>query len=173
VILAIDPGIRGTGAALFDGQELVAADYVVGSPTGNGADAWLEILRTTHDFVKQYCYDRDTRVTETVVECPQVYTASHSKGDPNDLIPLAAIDGAVCGAYWALHRSKATSYLPAQWKGQTPKAVHHNRIKALLTEQEKARCVFPRETSLHHNVWDAVALGMFHVGRTKRGGAKP
>jgi hypothetical protein len=63
-------------------------------------------------------------------------------------------------------------YTPSAWKGQVPKSVHHARILAALSYEEQSR--IPKlPTSKLHNVLDAVALGLFHVGRVKRGGVRP
>lgn len=57
---------------------------------------------------------------------------------------------------------------PATWKGNVPKAVHHARTEAALAPEEVA-VAYPKG-AYDHNVLDAVALGLFAVGRARRGG---
>lgn len=56
-------------------------------------------------------------------------------------------------------------YRPSAWKGNVPKAAHHRRIKRALTAEELYAL-----RDLGHDTWDAVGIGLFHLGRTKRGG---
>ena len=63
-----------------------------------------------------------------------------------------------------------TGYKPSEWKGNLPKRVHHRRAWAILTAPEKL--VLPDRpgvVSYAHDVHDAVALGLTHLGRMKRG----
>jgi hypothetical protein len=99
-----------------------------------------------------------------VIEKPQVYQSM--KVDPGDLIDLAIVVGRIIG----LSGREVTLYKPSQWKGQTPKAIHHERIKKLLSADELSRVVLPKaKKTLGHNVWDAIGLGLFHLGRAGRG----
>lgn len=105
-------------------------------------------------------------LTEAVCELPQVYRAAQSKGDPNDLIKVAAQVGR-----WE-ERAKSrgipwVTYLPNEWKGQVPKDVHHRRAMRLLSEEENRRIPEMAET-YRHNMMDAVALGLFRLGRLRR-----
>ncbi len=100
-------------------------------------------------------------VSELVLEVPQVYRQGLQKGDPADLIELAGVDGALAALITA---GKTTGYLPQRWKGQVPKEIHHKRILAKLSETEKA-AIEPTPASLLHNVYDAIGIGLFHLGR--------
>jgi hypothetical protein len=168
LILSIDPGLRGIGAALFaKNGYLERAAYIEGTPKGKGPAAWLPLLDNVVAWV-----GKDV-VEQLVVELPQVYTVSKSKGDPNDLIQLAAIDGCLIGAFRERFKGVfVQAYLPAEWKGQVKKEAHHERIKKVISEAEVEKIKMP-VSSLAHNVWDAVALGLFAVNRCAVGGAKP
>jgi len=52
---------------------------------------------------------------------------------------------------------------PVKWKGNLPKKIHHERILRLLTRPEI------KMVPVDHNVRDAVALGLYALGRTGRG----
>ena len=56
----------------------------------------------------------------------QVYRQLQQKGDPNDLIALAILGGALLNLA-ALHREMPT---PRVWKGAVPKKIHHQRLRA-------------------------------------------
>jgi hypothetical protein len=150
-LVAIDPGVRHLGVAVFDNGRLVRARLV-------------EIENLT-EITYAIC-------REVVIEKPQVYPKS--PGDPNDLIDLAIVVGRIAGHFEVaqpLSRSQPprfSFYKPSQWKGQTPKPIHHARIRAELERQGTLSCVeIPRAKSLAHNIWDAVGLGLFHIKKTK------
>lgn len=138
-LLAIDPG-NDLGWALFDGGTLERAG--LRNPPVDAAH-------------------------QAIIERPQVYRSSKSKGDPNDLITLAIGVGQMkerlesCGATVEL-------VLPATWKGQIPKDIHHRRILGLLAPTEKTRldaCLSGVAAGIRHNVLDAVGLGLWFLRR--------
>jgi hypothetical protein len=95
-----------------------------------------------------------------VVERPQVYTVG--KGDPNDLVPLAGI-----GAAFASRFDRFKWYLPKEWKGQLPKGIaFEKRILDRLDTLEIAEII--PAGSLTHNIYDAIGIGLHHLGRFQR-----
>ncbi len=100
------------------------------------------------------------------VEGQQFYGTERSKGDPNDLIRLAQVAGAVLGGLLTGRPDATYSMpLPRQWKGSTPKAIHHTRLA-----RDYPHWVGPvaRDTpkSKQHHVWDAVGLLEWHKERS-------
>ncbi len=106
----------------------------------------------------------------------------------------------LAGAFVALGAT-LVEYLPAEWKGQIQKPVHHERIWAALSSAERAIVAdtfqdpeiqilaarrkgalsrWARSSNAHYpansrlpDVLDAVGLGLFHLGRiTKDGNRK-
>lgn len=69
-------------------------------------------------------------------------------------------------------KGKVTFTKPFSWKGNVPKQIHHRRVHALLTEAEQALLSPVGSKQYDHNVYDAVALGLWAVGRVGRGGRK-
>lgn len=67
------------------------------------------------------------------------------------------------------HKRNYTIY-PSDWKGNVPKQIHHQRVLAALTQGEYYLQLDPSSKYYNHNTADAVALGMYVVGRTGRGG---
>jgi hypothetical protein len=138
VLLAVDPGIRGCGAALFTvaSKRLVACAYVKNPiRKGNDVQAALEMARAVLEWEKPIRpLDGPTHL---VVEIPQMYTLKHQKGDQNDLLPLAAVDGALA----ALYQVPVTTYLPREWKGQIDKDATAARVTTRLdaAEHDRAR----------------------------------
>lgn len=138
IVVAIDPGKHASGIAKFiDG-----------------------VLKSV-----AYADDAETYADEVVVEIPQVYPKS--EGDPNDLIEVAFAAGRLVNQ--VVGPAELIKVKPAQWKGQVPKKIHHARAKAALSEWE--RTIVDRHSttveSKKHNIWDAVALGLWHLGRLK------
>lgn len=147
-LLAVDPGLN-AGWALFRLGKLVACGLYRGK----------HVAETVEAIQQDPFYDLDT----LVVERPQAYSALKSKADPNDLITLALVAGAAIGAHgW--HHLRTPS--PAEWKGQTPKEIHHPRILAALAPAElEILELVKAPASLQHNVRDAVGLGLWAHGR--------
>lgn len=146
ITLAIDPGVKHLGVAVFDGGALVCAGLI----KTEDKKALSEILFT-------YGYP-----DSVVVELPQVYQRSKSKGDPNDLIAVAVVVGAL---QERLRRVELVK--PRTWKGTVKKEVMLKRIVSKLTAEETA--LLPKlSKSLVHNVIDAIGIGLFAVGRLKK-----
>jgi hypothetical protein len=109
-------------------------------------------------------------VTSAIIERPQVYRPSLSKGDPNDLITLAIR----VGQYKERLETRGVNVslvLPATWKGQVPKGIHHGRIEADLSYAERALMQpWPRTRKgdgVAGNVWDAVGLAKWAFAQRK------
>ncbi len=152
-LLAIDPGLRTCGVAYFVGGTLAEAKLVVGPKSGDMA--WNEMAGAVHASTPF--------ADEVVIELPQVYNVrARSKGDANDLIQLAAVVGALA-TYHAGRKMQIVR--PSQWKGQTKKEVTKNRCVEKLSEAELARVELPKAKSLHHNIFDAVGLGLWALKR--------
>ena len=155
--LAVDPGLRCTGWALFEDGRLVACGAVKSDPRQPAAEV--------AGLVAKRLLAYGAEATAAVVELPQVYRSSRSKGDPNDLVAVATIAGAV-----AAQADRAVYVSPHQWKGSVPKAaqlsryiVHRRNEKAL----DDAGCaayrsgLAPWAASLRHNIADAVGIGLY------------
>ena len=106
------------------------------------------------------------RPDEFIIEMPMIYPTTPN---PNDIVTLAADIG-----WWEyqFQGSRCARTWPTSWKGQVPKEIHHTRLMKALTAGEAA--IIPKlpKTKLH-NCLDAVALGMWKVGRMGRGGTAP
>ena len=148
-LVAVDPGVKLAGVAIFDDTQLMAAYLVRG-----------EHVFDTVQLVRTSLLGKWRSNIELAIEKPQVYVQSKQKGDPNDLIDLAIMVGAL-----AYQFPSKTLYYPRQWKGQVPKDIMVARVKTKLSADEMKRVGLPRAQSLHHNIWDAVGIGLHHRRR--------
>lgn len=159
-LLALDPGIRGCGVALFTDGRLTGAAYVV-NPVKKGDEPEAVIAMAT-EVVKWSGYPMSAQV-QLVFECPRIYTASKSKGDNNDLLPLVGVGYAVAATFW----NNPTRVYPHEWKGQMPKDVCHARVLARLDAAERRvlDAALTKAGSKGHNTLDGVGIGLFALGR--------
>lgn len=165
--LFVDPGLRACGVALFRGGHLVAAGFPTGAKdtdTDNSAgraSTWSAMASA----VAGWCADRG-EISALTIEFPQVRRSEHQRAekkgtDPNDLVMLAAVVGAICDRFRGID---VRTYLPEQWKGQVPKDIHHARAKTRLNSEEIV--LIPKlPKSKLHNVMDAIAMGLWDAGR--------
>lgn len=148
-LLAIDPG-KCTGWALFDGATLLVCGVTS-----------IEEERCTASTLL-----RNGEVDEFVIELPQIYRASLSKGDPNDLIKVAVEVGGWKERARARKGVAVSTPKPLTWKGNVPKPVHHARCLAVLSEAERvASGPVAKKNTQRENMWDAIALGLWKRGR--------
>ena len=161
--LALDPGLRGCGVAVFsDEGVLVECEYVRSGSKADDLEGAMAMAEAVEDaFTLPYKH--------LAVEWPQVYAGSKQKGDANDLINLAAVVASVCTRYGT---SIITRYKPRDWKGQVPKEVIQARILGApgvvgrLSAEEVAvfkDCDCPK--SLRHNVLDSIGIGLHFLDR--------
>ena len=164
LLLALDPGIVHPACALFQEGVLVRASRV----KLPGALAKLDPL--ARELGVAQCilaWLGGVRPDVLVVERPQIYRASKSPGDPNDLLSLAALNAAV-GAL--VQAPTCKSYLPREWAGTTQKtktgdpwlSMRGQRVHKRLSEVELATVV------PSHDAVDAIGIGLHHLGRFDR-----
>jgi hypothetical protein len=117
-----------------------------------------EIARRAYQMAENNASPMDT----IVCEIPQIYKTS--PGDPNDLVAVAMVAGALCAA---IPCKKIETFWPAEWKGQVPKAIHHKRLMGKLSAAELTIVKEAKITAGErvHNILDAVGLGVWHLAR--------
>ena len=154
-LLAIDPSLTNSGWAYFRDGQL----YSCGNVPAPG--------RHLPDRVRRLAQVMPAiENAEFVFEWPQIYRDTRAKGDPNDLLALAAIVGAVLGAF---PRAKATFVRPAEWKGQVPKKIMCARTFKRLNQTEQGlflcRGYNAEGRGQSEDVLDAIGVGLYHLGR--------
>lgn len=102
---------------------------------------------------------------------------------PNDprshgaaLLKAQLVAGLVAGAVASRDgQIYVATYAPTSWKSNVPKRIHHERIRAALEpwELEKAESLLRRvRKSNHKEAWDAIGIGLYHLGRIDSAGRK-
>lgn len=167
--LAVDPGIRYPAAAIFDGSKRLFAASRVKLPASLSRAPMGERCREVGRLIAVWVSEHvDVNlIGGLVIEYPQVYTASKSKGDPNDLLPLVGVGIAVATIF---HETQVKSPTPREWIGQVPKdetgdpwlSARGQKIRRRLT-QEEIDCIV-----VSHDALDAVGLGLWALGRLER-----
>lgn len=156
--LAIDPGLRDCGLALYTGHKLVRAVLARSSNKADrGPYAWRDMAMVAHAWVVQQGVLPDV----VVIEAQQIYPAKFQKGDQDDILQLAGVGGAL--AYAFRNASEMYSYLPRIWKGQVPQSVFAKRILSKLTIPELS-LIEACPSSLMHNIAHAIGLARYHLG---------
>jgi hypothetical protein len=167
ITLAIDPGLLKPAWALFKDDVLVRAQRT----KVPGAYSKLPVgerCRQVAILIYNDVTALEPAIDELVIEWPQVYRATKSKGDPNDLLPLSGVGMALAGRFGV----PVTSPTPREWIGTLPKATSGDplasprgaRIWSRLSDAERA-CVV-----LSHDALDAIGIGLWH--RKRLGGAR-
>lgn len=154
-ILAVDPGKKALAWALFaDGGLGRCGLCRGGSPLSNAMQLSL------------IAKEQGGPPSILVVEGQRVYP--FSRIDANDLLPLAECVGAV-KALLAGPETSILHPLPQAWKGSTKGDVFVRRTQAVLKARPQDQRVMDKALgdipkSLHHNVYDAYALGLYGLG---------
>ena len=159
--------------ALDPGKNLVYGAYF----RGDG------ICQSLHVFTKSDAHSSRDAFGVVVVEKPSILNVPNT-ADMAEVLWTGALVAASLS-------SDIKDYSPAVWKGVLKKPIHHGRVWEWMTASERA--LFPLNTSevisrarmqiaekgkvssyshSWHNHLDALALGMFALGRIKRGGLK-
>lgn len=181
MLVSIDPGLRKVGWALFEleGERLVTAGLARAPGRDRDARAWLKMADATHEALAPWC----EAITKIAYEMPQIYTERDNKRlrqvtkaplvnahNPDNLFQLVGVLGAVLLPFG---HCNLTGYRPRQWKpAGTPKEVTQHQIGRTLAADElialeRSLDVVP--SSMHHDVLDAVSLGLVALRR----GPKP
>ncbi len=167
-LLAVDPGLNNPAAALFLGGRLVQASRVKSDPSWKHYNVG-ERCRLVGENIFHWAINAGLPLSDDTwlsIEWPQVYRASRSKGDPNDLLPLVGV--AMCVAGRA--RLQVLTYTPAEWIGQCPKVTTGDPLASPrgaliwrhLDTNERA------SATVSHDSLDAIGLGLFTLGRLQR-----
>lgn len=160
-LIAVDPSIRSAGVALFRNGRLHATERLKFKATKQDI-----VTRVEHVGRKVGEWLRETPDV-LVIEWPQIYRAARAEGNPNNILPLAGVCGAVACEVGA---DENVSYLPREWAGNTKKKTTVREAKT----SPRARWILKQLSGLELLVWesakyndevDAIGLGLFHLGR--------
>jgi hypothetical protein len=151
-MLVVDPGKTSCGLAAFYNAKLVRCAFI-------SEESQAQMITAAVEWAQFDSYDR------VVTEGQQVYPGARS--NPNDLIPLAYVAGAITGCLiGGAGMYKSEIILPRVWTNGIPKDIRTSRVLAALTPSEldifkESKCI----KSKQHNILDAIGLGLYAVGR--------
>jgi hypothetical protein len=167
ITVAIDPGIRGCGVAIFRGQTLDRAAYVKNSALkGNLTAECVAMAKAVQRYVMPTYADRPDAL---VFEWPRTYLPGKQSGAQSDLLALAGVDAAIATALTEAgdRLAPVVTFHPEEWKGQLDKKVMNARVKGRLSEAERAT-ITCKPASMLHNVLDSIGIGLKYLGRLER-----
>ena len=160
LLIAVDPSVSASGVAIFEDGELASAWLVQ-------ATDWRQMVLSIASSVRRE-FPNGWDDFDLVIERPQIYVRKTKRYD--DIMKIMLVVG---GLGVAFRDVSLTLYLPQQWKGNVKKEVVVERVEKRLKESgELSRLRLPKAKSLRHNVFDAAGMGLFHLKRVRRGGAK-
>ena len=158
-VFALDPGKLTCGVALFVNERFRVGAFLKADNTfllGKEVGTWAKAQSNRFALPE---------VIDTLVcEGQQVYPGMRA-ANPNDLLPLAYLCGAVQGRIQA---HQCLMPLPKTWKGTLRKEAFTRRILSRLGKDEleilkDVKC----PPSLLHNVVDAVGLALWTMGAVR------
>lgn len=157
-VLAVDPGISGTGVAWWRANALVPSEtFVFNAPKKYAW--WIRaalLAEMVMDVVDRY------KIPVVVCECPQFFGGAGGEmvAARGDLVKLSIAVGAMVGQ--AQKMVHAVDFWPVEvntWKGQLKKEIVNKRILRTLGA---SFC-----DGLHSHDWDAVGIGLWARGDFK------
>jgi len=154
-LLTIDPGLRACGVALFEDGELLRAGAVRGPREGRGAPVWAALSAGVEAWLGAQAPG------VVVVEQMQVHV--RGKADPDDLLELAAVGGAIIGRLaavgWVVESARA-----ATWSGQVPSEIRRTRTQAWVEARGwTERADMDTTTRFQQDVWSAIGIGIWRL----------
>lgn len=159
-LLAIDPGLQGTGVAIWKGKTStpILADVL----TSRGAESkeWIDRVNRIAIQVQELAIEHNVR--HIVCEMMEMHMSARAQmmwksGDfQRTLFLIGAIYG-VCESF--IVGFDVTP--PSQWKGQLPKSVTIKRVRRILGDRTCERL------GIDKHAWDAVGIGLWHMGYMK------
>lgn len=170
LLLSVDPGATYCGCAAWVDGVLVGVERVVGSgrARGRGVDPAAlarKVWAWWSDAVGLPSADVGVPAFSLVVEDQQDYPGRGGRTADLDRLRAVVRRLAIVPPYRELRPR------PGAWKAGVPKDVHHRRVLAALRPAER-RTISEAGRLDDGDVLDAVALGLWAVGRLGRGGVR-
>ncbi len=167
--LALDPGLRSTGVAVFRCGQLYAADAIQIDKDDDETPV-ARCLRMGQEIF-EWLGNTGARPRILAVEWP----GKSWRGDARDLHGLCGVDGVVAGSLWfaAANAGRAlevVSYEVGEWSGDIPKATTKRGAKSSpralrVLARLKGEELDVWESVTVHDTIDAIGLGLHLLGR--------
>lgn len=156
-LMAIDPGLQGTGFAIWHRTNLVVPRICGVLRSRHGKGPWLRRVDDISTQVLDLCvYHSIGHVVCEMMEMHQSARAKMAWGG-GDLQRTLVLIGTIHGLT-RRHTPKFTLTPPSEWKGQLPKSVTISRVRKCLG---KHACI---KLDIKTHAWDAVGIGLWHLG---------
>ena len=147
-MISIDPGTKVLGEAFWIGGKL----------EGCG------VIRTEGRTLGEKISGLPTRDGGQDLAVCELMDANGLRVPANDLIAVQAV-----GCVYAARMAREVKLvLPRTWKGNVPKRIHHPRIRAALSPDERDILQIGLDTAPkghHKEILDAVGIGLWALGR--------
>jgi hypothetical protein len=162
-LLAIDPGLQGTGAAFWRSNRQTAPDWVDVITYRKGE--WTDRAMAIAGQIKERLVEEVSRGSMLgpvtfVCELMEMHQSARAQmmWKSGDFQRTLVFTGMMVAR---VHRyvDEVELVKPSQWKGQLPKAIANRRVAAILGEKA---C---RELDIQTHAWDAVGIGLWKLGR--------
>ena len=191
-LLALDPGYKQSGIALFKDESLCYGALIECTPPPIGLAQQAANIAGTASLIARK-HNPDGCDLDTAVELMQIDDRT-GKAQARELLRLSTIAGAV-----STLGTLSYSYAPSEWNKNRPKGPNHAKILRALTDREKddllveakkitdgeSKSLFkslrPQITDVHtlydravdertgqaEHVLDAIGIGLYHLGRLR------
>jgi len=159
-LMAIDPGLQGTGVAIFKMGKPRPVYCAVIKSRGAVGPSWTDRVHRIAEQVSDLCVEHNVR--GIVCEMMEMHQSPRAQmmwktGDLQRTLFLT-------GAFFGMTEAGVVNFRlvpPSEWKGQLPKSVTINRINKLLGKGVGT------ELEIESHAWDAVGIGLWHMGFLK------
>lgn len=163
-VIGIDVGKHAVGVSLFVDKKLERCGLARARGEVDGPLRWRELSNSVRAIV-----GRIPLQTIAVIEGQRIYRDAQKKGDQNDIIDVAYVTGYLAATILALDGVELIE-APRVWKGTLDGDVFietriQPEIKKNPNELNVALASMPSAVSLAHNVWDAIGIGLWKLGR--------
>ena len=157
VVVAVDPGVRKGGLAIYIDGLLVRAETIQASTPSAWAvknvDSVAKVLRGIEDANVEWVVEKMVKRAGKDAKFRDLERVERAVEALRDLVRKTSSV-----------RGRFTRLKPESWKAMTPKPVCHARAKRLLSDTE---CLSIVDNG--HDALDAIGIGLFYTGRAKRG----
>lgn len=162
-VLSIDPGLGGTGIAVWDRYSWSAS--IVRGPTTsfNVFDkSRSDNLSDRIDNILGQFYTLLSSASEVHMEYPEYFDdlGGNRTAKRGDLVKLTFVAGAIFGCCYSCG-VKVKLYKPTTWKGQLTKDQVEIKIRHIL----EGKCDL---SGVKSHSWDAIGIGLFGQGKFHR-----
>lgn len=159
-LMAIDPGLKGTGVAIWNPKSPVPLLAQVITSRGAESNDWIDRVNRVAVQVQELAMEHSVRMI--VCEMMEMHQSARAQmmwkaGDFQRTLVLI-------GAIYGMTESFVVDFKlfpPSQWKGQLPKSVTIRRVQRAIG----VKAALKLEIETH--AWDAVGLGLWHMGVIK------